>query len=118
MSDLREILKTALHEPALANTKEATQIRDALTRLHDALDQYLAWANGGAVYGVNVATSLETAKSNVITHLTLLVQAIESIASQKIALSNEASRQIAETVAGGILRAFYVVLSDFVRVQL
>jgi hypothetical protein len=118
MSDLQDIFKTALHEPALADTKEATQIRDALTRLYDALKQYLSWEAEFEAHGVKGTTTVEIAKGNIITHLTLLVQAIESIASRKIALSNDAPRQIAETVAGGLLKALYVVLSDLVRVKL
>jgi hypothetical protein len=113
MSNLYDIFKTALHEPALADTKEATQMRDALTRLYDALKQYLQSEHEGAG-----DSTVELAKGNVTTHLTLLVQAIERIARQKIALSNEVPREIAETVAGGVLRALYVVLTDFVRRQI
>jgi hypothetical protein len=118
MADLQEILKTALGESASANSREARQLRDALTRLYDALKQYLSWEAEFEAHGVKGRTTVEIAKGNVIAHLTLLVQAIESIASQKIALSNEAPRQIAETVAGGVLKALYVVLSDLVRVKL
>jgi hypothetical protein len=111
---MQEILKTALGEPASANSREARQVRDALTRLYDSLRQYLQQQREGAG-----ESTVELAKGKVVTHVTLLVQTIENLANQEVSLSPYvATREIAEIVAGGVLKALYVVLNDFVRRQI